>query len=117
MCRINYMISVCLFFFLMIRRPPRATRTDTLFPYTTLFRSVGLWALDGRGALATLAPPWIDLQLTALGWLWFLNLYNFMDGIDGITGTETVSIGVRSEERRVGKECDRTCRYGWSPYH
>src|SRR3546814_13140091 len=28
-------------FFLMIRRPPRTTRTDTLFPYTTLFRSVG----------------------------------------------------------------------------
>src|SRR3546814_13618963 len=28
-------------FFLMIRRPPRSTRTDTLFPYTTLFRSVG----------------------------------------------------------------------------
>src|SRR3546814_13139644 len=27
------------FFFLMIRRPPRSTRTDTLFPYTTLFRS------------------------------------------------------------------------------
>src|SRR3546814_14914684 len=31
--------SHCLFFFLMIRRPPRSTRTDTLFPYTTLFRS------------------------------------------------------------------------------
>src|SRR3546814_8771474 len=31
----------CFFFFLMIRRPPRSTRTDTLFPYTTLFRSVG----------------------------------------------------------------------------
>src|SRR3546814_13741944 len=29
-----------LFFFLMIRRPPRSTRTDTLFPYTTLFRSI-----------------------------------------------------------------------------
>src|SRR3546814_17765685 len=28
-----------LFFFLMMRRPPRSTRTDTLFPYTTLFRS------------------------------------------------------------------------------
>src|SRR3546814_19334275 len=28
------------FFFLMIRRPPRSTRTDTLFPYTTLLRSV-----------------------------------------------------------------------------
>src|SRR3546814_12912736 len=33
-----YFISVY-FFFLMIRRPPRSTRTDTLFPYTTLFRS------------------------------------------------------------------------------
>src|SRR3546814_5925877 len=34
-----------LFFFLRIRRPPRSTRTDTLFPYTTLFRSAGhaLW--------------------------------------------------------------------------
>src|SRR3546814_11031651 len=34
-------ISLCSlwFFFLMIRRPPRSTRTDTLFPYTTLFRS------------------------------------------------------------------------------
>src|SRR3546814_3641319 len=33
--------SVCvMFFFLMTRRPPRSTRTDTLFPYTTLFRSV-----------------------------------------------------------------------------
>src|SRR3546814_5464162 len=30
---------MCLFFFLRIRRPPRSTRTDTLFPYTTLFRS------------------------------------------------------------------------------
>src|SRR6056297_3649556 len=33
------------FFFLMIRRPPRSTRTDTLFPYTTLFRSC-LWVTD-----------------------------------------------------------------------
>src|SRR3546814_2737417 len=31
--------SVFLFFFLMLRRPPISTRTDTLFPYTTLFRS------------------------------------------------------------------------------
>src|SRR3546814_19177443 len=29
------------FFFLMIRRPPKSTRADTLFPYTTLFRSHG----------------------------------------------------------------------------
>src|SRR3546814_9026221 len=33
------MHRLILFFFLMIRRPPRSTRTDTLFPYTTLFRS------------------------------------------------------------------------------
>src|SRR3546814_3600981 len=31
---------LCFFCFLMIRRPPRSTRTDTLFPYTTLFRSM-----------------------------------------------------------------------------
>src|SRR3546814_16887696 len=31
--------SASFFFFLMIRLPPRSTRTDTLFPYTTLFRS------------------------------------------------------------------------------
>src|SRR3546814_18933453 len=33
------LFSVIFFFLLMIRRPPRSTRTDTLFPYTTLFRS------------------------------------------------------------------------------
>src|SRR3546814_6012435 len=38
----------------MIRRPPRSTRTDTLFPYTTLFRSRGgVW---GGGARATHHP-------------------------------------------------------------
>src|SRR3546814_11928849 len=42
------------FFFLMIRRPPRSTRTDTLFPYTTLFRSLelagpGVGACEGGG--------------------------------------------------------------------
>src|SRR3546814_2240384 len=46
------------FFFLMIRRPPRSTRTDTLFPYTTLFRSADLLvrasfrALERDGASA-----------------------------------------------------------------
>src|SRR3546814_460472 len=38
MCTL-YLLFVFVFFFLMIRRPPRSTRTDTLFPYTTLFRS------------------------------------------------------------------------------
>src|SRR3546814_8008094 len=37
--KLMYCILVYSFFFLMIRRPPRSTRTDTLFPYTTLFRS------------------------------------------------------------------------------
>src|SRR3546814_3921595 len=41
-----------LLFFLMIRRPPRSTRTDTLFPYTTLFRSHLLRAAGHRTALA-----------------------------------------------------------------
>src|SRR3546814_12491162 len=44
--------------FLMIRRPPRSTRTDTLFPYTTLFRSVGVGArvrVHGVGQAALLA--------------------------------------------------------------
>src|SRR3546814_7967330 len=35
-----YPVLYLLLFFLMIRRPPRSTRTDTLFPYTTLFRSL-----------------------------------------------------------------------------
>src|SRR3546814_20220249 len=37
------------FFFLMIRRPPRSTRTDTLLPYTTLFRSVPDHEAQGAG--------------------------------------------------------------------
>jgi len=39
-------------------------------------------------------PMWADRLLTLVGWLWFVNLYNFMDGIDGITGIETVSLGL-----------------------
>src|SRR3546814_14327234 len=46
------------FFFLMIRRPPRSTRTDTLFPYTTLFRSLiypgGISGLNDAGLAASL---------------------------------------------------------------
>src|SRR3546814_11843526 len=42
---ILFVIVICVIyfvFFLMIRRPPRSTRTDTLFPYTTLFRSADI---------------------------------------------------------------------------
>src|SRR3546814_15050282 len=48
----TYFLSVSLLvslFFLMILRPPRSTRTDTLFPYTTLFRSLTLVGPPGVG--------------------------------------------------------------------
>jgi len=41
-----------------------------------------------------LLPPLFDRLLAGLLWVWFINLYNFMDGIDGITGVETVAIGL-----------------------
>src|SRR3546814_6053942 len=46
---IRFCIVSFVFFFLMIRRPPRSTRTDTLFPYTTLFRSAGAQQHDAGG--------------------------------------------------------------------
>src|SRR3546814_15578358 len=49
---------IILIFFLIIRRPPRSTRTDTLFPYTTLFRSV--YAEEGPVRETTVAGFWID---------------------------------------------------------
>src|SRR3546814_12580266 len=43
----------------MIRRPPRSTRTDTLFPYTTLFRSLDVYADNALfSRAAELAPAW-----------------------------------------------------------
>src|SRR3546814_12223735 len=44
------------FFFLMIRRPPRSTRTDTRFPYTTLFRSQHWRSTPPAGCFQTLDP-------------------------------------------------------------
>src|SRR3546814_4007264 len=45
----------------MIRRPPRSTRTDTLFPYTTLFRS-GFKARGAGGLPSATAPPRLQLR-------------------------------------------------------
>src|SRR3546814_4762132 len=43
----------------MIRRPPRSTRTDTLFPYTTLFRSTDLrWAAAWKSCCASISACW-----------------------------------------------------------
>src|SRR3546814_17986570 len=52
-CVYDIVTYLFVFVFLMIRRPPRSTRTDTLFPYTTLFRSgsagqsLGAFAVQG----------------------------------------------------------------------
>src|SRR3546814_3167460 len=51
-----------IFFFLMIRRPPRSTLTDTLFPYTTLFRSVRRLRTEGAFAHAGLRQQAIDAR-------------------------------------------------------
>src|SRR3546814_5152903 len=62
---------MCVFFFLMIRRPPRSTRTDTLFPYTTLFRSVsydGDTAIDGvPGTSAPVQMNFMDVAGSTCG--------------------------------------------------
>ena len=56
--------------------------------------ALGLTALPGDGLVFQgLLPLWLDLLLAGLVWVWFINLYNFMDGIDGITGIETATIG------------------------
>src|SRR3546814_12143867 len=60
------------FFFLMIRRPPRSTRTDTLFPYTTLFRSViryrGKSAVRDVAKAFGLPPDQVTLLAECYGW-------------------------------------------------
>src|SRR3546814_5291064 len=57
MCVLVLVDTLCcfVFFFLMIRRPPRSTRTDTLFPYTTLFRS---WWPRGSAPRSAWGLPW-----------------------------------------------------------
>ncbi len=47
-----------------------------------------------RPVFQGLFPPTADLLLTGLLWLWFVNLFNFMDGIDGISGVEGTTIGL-----------------------
>src|SRR3546814_20794726 len=114
----------------MIRRPPRSTRTDTLFPYTTLFRSnplqlaatdiqfeapEGGFAANGlKVVLGTQDAPTV-LELTRLTGSFATPLSGTLEGGAGRIGN--VPLLMRSEERRVGKECVRKCRSRWSPYH
>src|SRR3546814_11268282 len=114
-------------FVVMIRRPPRSTRTDTLFPYTTLFRSLPATSRLASPVLTERPSPPPGDQNENSGfrglchrresWTWA--------GLRGGEHQAWRSKGVRwspdpdrrSEERRVGKECVSTCRSRWSPYH
>jgi UDP-N-acetylmuramyl pentapeptide phosphotransferase/UDP-N-acetylglucosamine-1-phosphate transferase len=56
--------------------------------------ALGLAALPGHDMVFQgWLPPWLDRMVAAVCWLWFVNLFNFMDGIDGLAGSEAVSIG------------------------
>jgi len=41
-----------------------------------------------------LFPTWLDKTIIVLLWIWFINLFNFMDGIDGLAGTEMLCLGI-----------------------
>src|SRR3546814_17749332 len=123
----------------MIRRPPRATRTDTLFPYTTLFRS---GRLAVHRALGELGEEHVGLLLLLqglvkqLGGLVHAELLRprlegavagdlvMLDGlgngdqhgVEHLAALEVVH-DLRSEERRVGKEGVSPCRTRWWPSH
>src|SRR3546814_19643549 len=114
----------------MIRRPPISTRTETLFPYTTLFRSLaclfrqlrrqnadvaGSYVASGRsrsGTYRRISYP--GRCATEDGRLWFHSVLT--PDVPGSFGTNGLA-GLRSEARRVGKECVSTCRSRWSPDH
>ncbi|MEQ9349985.1 MAG: glycosyl transferase, partial [Alphaproteobacteria bacterium] len=56
--------------------------------------AVGVWTLSPAPVFQGLLPPLPDAIAAGLVWLWFVNLYNFMDGIDAITAVETMAIGL-----------------------
>src|SRR3546814_20393743 len=112
----------------MLRRPPRSTRTDTLFPYTTLFRSfdtnpAGLQrafqGLPGQGLHQHLLR--VEHEVAAVGAVQGTGLDQGKVGNESAHFRamldEADQLGQRSEERRVGNECVSTCRSRWSPYH
>src|SRR3546814_3109809 len=87
----------------MIRRPPRSTRTDTLFPYTTLFRSeFGHRRLANRQAATEMLMLAIGLVIIVVGADWLVEgavdlarLWNVSDAFIGLT---IVAIGTSAPE-------------------
>src|SRR3546814_11601908 len=125
-------MSLLYIFFLMIRRPPRSTRTDTLFPYTTLFRSKVIPSFLKRVDLDDRGVAWSTYLASTRESVDELAADLFPDGTpapdepsvqltdwdpDGEVKLVAAIIysATRSDERRVGKECVSTCRYRWSP--
>src|SRR3546814_13883020 len=103
----------------MIRRPPRATRTDTLCPYPTRVRSRRGGALmTGERKIIqgiTAEPPFVG---DTLGCLALTSQFITLRHHPAKRLAVNFAIAAhRSEERRVGKECVSTCRSRWSPYH
>lgn len=76
-------------------------------------------ALAGLPGDALLFQGWLPLPLdrlaTAVAWLWFVNLYNFMDGIDGLAATEAVAIGagIGAAALLAGAAFDSVAAPGW----
>ena len=56
--------------------------------------AIGLATLPAGAVFQGALPPIIDRAAAGLLWLWFVELYNFMDGIDGIAGVETTALGI-----------------------
>jgi UDP-N-acetylmuramyl pentapeptide phosphotransferase/UDP-N-acetylglucosamine-1-phosphate transferase len=73
-----------------LRGLPAALRLLTQF----IAVAAGIGALPGGPVFQGLLPSGIDAVASALRWVWFVNLFNFMDGIDGIAGSEAAAIGI-----------------------
>src|SRR3546814_17545870 len=92
---LDRVLELVCFFFLMIRRPPRSTRTDTLFPYTTLFRS-RLIIPFGVGGNNDIVGRRIASQLSEILGEQVLPINH--GGAGGVIGTELAAHADRSEE-------------------